>query len=145
MQSGLRQCLMHGRGRVEKPSNSCTSFPARGLPQSGSKGLSQSRTVQCATPLAFCFVAKAASILAAFKRWACRFCYSRASLLKANPTMVTLHKYISAWGLPDISPFCSKLEIYLRMAGWKYTTKVSDSRYHCWGKAAATWWRTARG
>jgi glutathione S-transferase len=42
--------------------------------------------------------------------------------------MITLHKYISAWGLPDISPFCSKLEIYLRMAGWKYTTKVGDSR-----------------
>jgi glutathione S-transferase len=42
--------------------------------------------------------------------------------------MITLYKFISAWGLPDISPFCSKLEIYLRMAGWDYETKVGDSR-----------------
>ncbi len=42
--------------------------------------------------------------------------------------MVILHKYIAAWGLPDISPFCTKLEIYLRMAGWAYTNKVGDSR-----------------
>jgi glutathione S-transferase len=45
-----------------------------------------------------------------------------------NSGMITLHKYISAWGLPDISPFCSKLEIYLRMAGWQYQTKLGDSR-----------------
>ncbi len=42
--------------------------------------------------------------------------------------MVVLHKYIAAWGLPDISPFCTKVEIYLRMAGWAYTSKVGDSR-----------------
>ena len=42
--------------------------------------------------------------------------------------MITLHKFVPAWGLPDISPFCSKLEIYLRMAGWQYQTKVADSR-----------------
>ncbi len=42
--------------------------------------------------------------------------------------MIVLHKYIAAWGLPDISPFCSKTEIYLRMAGWAYTTKTGDSR-----------------
>lgn len=37
---------------VEKPPNSYTSFPARGLPQSGSKGLSQSRRLHGTTPLA---------------------------------------------------------------------------------------------
>jgi glutathione S-transferase len=42
--------------------------------------------------------------------------------------MITLHKFVPAWGLPDISPFCSKLEIYLRMAGWQYQTKVANSR-----------------
>ncbi len=42
--------------------------------------------------------------------------------------MVILHKYTAAWGLPDISPFCSKLEIYLRMAGWAYQTRQGDPR-----------------
>jgi glutathione S-transferase len=42
--------------------------------------------------------------------------------------MIILHKFIPAWGLPDISPFCSKLEIYLRMAGWQYQTKVANSQ-----------------
>jgi glutathione S-transferase len=42
--------------------------------------------------------------------------------------MITLHKFVPAWGLPDISPFCSKVEIYLRMTGWQYQTKLGDSR-----------------
>jgi len=42
--------------------------------------------------------------------------------------MITLHKFIPAWGLPDISPFCIKAETYLRMAGFEYRTVVSDSR-----------------
>jgi glutathione S-transferase len=42
--------------------------------------------------------------------------------------MIILHKFIPAWGLPDISPFCSKLEIYLRMAHWQYATKVANSQ-----------------
>lgn len=42
--------------------------------------------------------------------------------------MITLHKFVPAWGLPDISPFCIKLETYLRMTGAEYTTVVSDSR-----------------
>jgi len=33
---------------------------------------------------------------------------------------VTLHKFGPMMGLPDPSPFCFKLEIYLRMAGIKY-------------------------
>ncbi|HEX5744972.1 MAG TPA: glutathione S-transferase family protein [Archangium sp.] len=37
--------------------------------------------------------------------------------------MLTLHKGPSAFGLSDISPFCLKLETYLRMAGIPYTAK----------------------
>jgi hypothetical protein len=29
--------------------------------------------------------------------------------------MITLHKFGPAWGTPDISPFCIKVETYLRM------------------------------
>ena len=42
--------------------------------------------------------------------------------------MITLHKFIPAWGLPDISPFCIKAETYLRMTGVEYRTVASDSR-----------------
>lgn len=42
--------------------------------------------------------------------------------------LVTLHKFIPAWGTPDISVFCSKAETYLRMAGFEYRTAVTDSR-----------------
>jgi glutathione S-transferase len=47
-----------------------------------------------------------------------------------NPhnTMITLHKFVPAWGLPDISPFCTKVETYLRMTGWQYQTKLGDTR-----------------
>jgi glutathione S-transferase len=37
--------------------------------------------------------------------------------------MVTLHKGPAAFGLSDVSPFCLKLESYLRMAGIPYTPK----------------------
>ena len=42
--------------------------------------------------------------------------------------MITLHKFVPAWGLPDISPFCVKVETYLRMTGAEYKVVVSDSR-----------------
>ena len=42
--------------------------------------------------------------------------------------MITLHKFVPAWGLPDISPFCIKVETYLRMADLEYKAVVSDSR-----------------
>lgn len=33
---------------------------------------------------------------------------------------ITLHQFIPLYGLPNASPFCVKLETYLRMAGLKY-------------------------
>jgi len=39
---------------------------------------------------------------------------------------VTLFKYNEAFGLPDVSPFCIKLETYLRMAGIEYQVATGD-------------------
>ena len=41
---------------------------------------------------------------------------------------VVLQKFLPAWGLPDISPFCFKVEVYLKLAGIPYTTVLGDSR-----------------
>jgi glutathione S-transferase len=41
---------------------------------------------------------------------------------------VTLHKFLPAWDLPDLSPFCAKVETYLRLAGAKFETKLGDPR-----------------
>ncbi len=32
------------------------------------------------------------------------------------------------WGMPNLSPFCTKLETYLRMAGWAYESRPADFR-----------------
>lgn len=42
--------------------------------------------------------------------------------------MITLHGFIPAWGLPDISPFVVKVHTYLRMAKIEYKTVISDAR-----------------
>ena len=42
--------------------------------------------------------------------------------------MITLHKFNAAWELTDISPFCIKVETYLRMMGLDYRGVVSDTR-----------------
>ena len=34
--------------------------------------------------------------------------------------MITLHQPPRAWGMPNVSPFCVKLETYLRMTGVEY-------------------------
>jgi glutathione S-transferase len=39
--------------------------------------------------------------------------------------MLTLYKGPAAFGISDVSPFCLKLESYLRMAGVPYTPKVA--------------------
>jgi glutathione S-transferase len=42
--------------------------------------------------------------------------------------MITLHQPPGAWGVGSMSPFCFKLECYLRMAGLPYTAKRADFR-----------------
>ncbi len=51
--------------------------------------------------------------------------------------MITLLKYIPAFGVPDISPFCVKMEAYLRLAGVPYETKPADPRKLPKGKLPA--------
>jgi len=42
--------------------------------------------------------------------------------------MVTLNKYLPAWGLSDFSPFCVKVETYLRMTRVPFRAVVADGR-----------------
>ena len=42
--------------------------------------------------------------------------------------MVKLYKFNGAWGMPDISPFCIKVETYLRLVGVPFECVVSDAR-----------------
>ncbi|KYF74909.1 hypothetical protein BE11_11500 [Sorangium cellulosum] len=42
--------------------------------------------------------------------------------------MITLYQGPAAWGIPNISPFCVKLETWLRMAGLPYEVRPSDMR-----------------
>ncbi len=39
--------------------------------------------------------------------------------------MITLHQFARVWDIPNLSPFCSKVETYLRMAG--IPDKVADA------------------
>ena len=41
--------------------------------------------------------------------------------------MITLHQFSPNWGLPNASPFCMKLEIYLRMANLPHTVIYEDT------------------
>ena len=34
--------------------------------------------------------------------------------------MIKLYQYVPAWGIPNLSPFCVKVETYLIMAGLPY-------------------------
>lgn len=42
--------------------------------------------------------------------------------------MIILHQAPAAWGVANVSPFCLKLETYLRMTGVPYTARVADFR-----------------
>lgn len=41
--------------------------------------------------------------------------------------MITLFQFYRAWGLPNASPFCMKLETYLRMANIPYESKFVNN------------------
>lgn len=41
--------------------------------------------------------------------------------------MITLCQFHRAWGLPNASPFCMKIETYLRMTKLPYETKFIDN------------------
>lgn len=45
-----------------------------------------------------------------------------------SDSTVVLHKLIPAWNLPDVSPFCFKVETYLRMTQTPYTIRVSNTQ-----------------
>ena len=38
------------------------------------------------------------------------------------PAVITLYQPPSAWGIPSLSPFCTKVETYLRMVDLPYRT-----------------------
>ncbi len=42
--------------------------------------------------------------------------------------MLTLYSMPGAWGMPSISPFCGKLETWLRMAGIAFEARAADPR-----------------
>ncbi len=50
------------------------------------------------------------------------------------PTVITLYQPPPAWGLPSLSPFCTKVETYLRMVDLPYRTRGGDPRKHPKGK-----------
>ncbi|MEZ5446006.1 MAG: glutathione S-transferase family protein [Gammaproteobacteria bacterium] len=49
--------------------------------------------------------------------------------------MITLHQFPSAFGVPNLSPFCMKVETYLRMAGLPYRSVNANLRRAPKGKA----------
>jgi len=42
--------------------------------------------------------------------------------------MITPHKFIPAWDLPDLSPVCVKVETHLRMLGLEFRGVVTAAR-----------------
>lgn len=42
--------------------------------------------------------------------------------------MIMLYQFPGAWGLSSLSPFCIKVETYLRLTGLPYETRTGDSR-----------------
>jgi glutathione S-transferase len=48
--------------------------------------------------------------------------------------VITLHQPPPAWGIPSLSPFCAKVETYLRMVDLPYRTRPGDPRKQPKGK-----------
>ena len=46
----------------------------------------------------------------------------------ASRAMIVLHQFGPAWGISNLSPFCFKIENYLRLAGLPFEIEVSDPR-----------------
>src|ERR1700690_260589 len=46
----------------------------------------------------------------------------------ATMAEITLHQLPAVWGIPNMSPFCVKLETYLRMTGTRDKTAPADIR-----------------
>jgi len=44
--------------------------------------------------------------------------------------MITLHQYPGCWELPSLSPFCIKVETYLKMTGIPYKVVVENDPRH---------------
>ncbi len=44
--------------------------------------------------------------------------------------MITLYQTPMAWGTPNLSPFCFKLEAYFRMVGLPYQVKMAELLNH---------------
>jgi glutathione S-transferase len=49
--------------------------------------------------------------------------------------VLTLHTFPGVWGLTSVSPFCTKLETWLRLAGLDYAAKAFNPRTSPKGKA----------
>ncbi len=51
-----------------------------------------------------------------------------------SDNLITLYQPPPVWGLPNMSPFCVKLETYLRMSGTPYQAKMGNFRLAPKGK-----------
>ena len=40
--------------------------------------------------------------------------------------MITIYGHVPAWGIPDISPYVTKMDCYLRMTGLPYELVLGD-------------------
>lgn len=40
--------------------------------------------------------------------------------------MITLYGHVPAWGIPDLSPFVTAIDLYLRMTAWPYRLVLGD-------------------
>ena len=47
--------------------------------------------------------------------------------------MITVYGHVSAWGIPDLSPYVTSTDLYLRMTGLPYRLVLGDlGEGSCW-------------